>query len=114
MAATTVMHKPALTKRKSEFTPIIAELQAPKCNQDAFTPAKHLLFKAVPKVHTMKELGFPENMGVSPIAVSEPFPLFTGEAIMRMRQEILSPEVFNNCQYSSNLAHCYLRGFANK
>ena len=62
----------------------------------------------------MKELGFSEGIGVSPIAVSEPFQLFTEEAVMQMRREALSPEVFENCQYSSNLAHCYLRGFANK
>ncbi|TGJ82541.1 hypothetical protein E0Z10_g6228 [Xylaria hypoxylon] len=82
--------------------------------KDVFTPAKHLAFKDMPNVHTMKELGFSETAGVSPIAVSEPFRLFTEEAVMRMRQEVLSPEVFENCQYSSNLAQCYLRGFANK
>ncbi|KAG4219840.1 hypothetical protein PC116_g31681, partial [Phytophthora cactorum] len=62
----------------------------------------------------MKELGFAEDIGISPVAVSEPFPLFTEEAVMRMRKEVLSNEVLSNCQYSSNLAQCQLRGFANK
>ncbi|KAI3328857.1 hypothetical protein HD806DRAFT_480924 [Xylariaceae sp. AK1471] len=114
MAATPIIREPISTTRKLKLTPIITEPQVSKGNQDAFTPAKHLVFKEIPNVHTMKDLGFPESIGVSPIAVSEPFPLFAEEAVMRMRQEILSPEVFKNCQYSSNLAHCYLRGFANK
>ncbi|KAI0102929.1 hypothetical protein GGR51DRAFT_275981 [Nemania sp. FL0031] len=114
MADVAVTSQPALAETKSTFTPIISQTHAPNDNQDVFTPAKHLDFKEMPNVHTMKELGFTESTGVSPIAVSEPFKLFTEEAVMRMRREVLSAEVFENCQYSSNLAHCYLRGFANK
>ena len=79
---------------------------------DDFDPAKHLAFVPPPKVYTMKDLDFPEDAGVSPIAVSEPFSLFTQEAIERMRAEIMSDKVWENCQYSSNLAQCQLRGFA--
>ncbi|KAI1310476.1 hypothetical protein F5Y03DRAFT_392412 [Xylaria venustula] len=104
----------AVAQTKPNFTPIISQTHASDHSNDVFTPSKHLAFKEMPKVHTMKELGFSETMGVSPIAVSEPFRLFTEAAIMQMRREVLSPEVFENCQYSSNLAHCYLRGFANK
>ncbi|KAI0390526.1 hypothetical protein F5Y17DRAFT_471621 [Xylariaceae sp. FL0594] len=108
------MAQVALTRTKSGHTPIIAEPRISERKEDVFEPSRHLVFKETPAVHTMKELGFPETIGVSPIAVSEPFPLFTEDAVMRMRQEILSTEVFENCQYSSNLAHCYLRGFADK
>lgn len=79
-----------------------------------FDPTKHINFMPPPKVHTMQELNFPENAGVSPVAVSEPFQLFTPEAIHRMRAEILSTKVWDNCQYSSNLAQCQLRGFASR
>ncbi|KAI0539226.1 hypothetical protein GGR58DRAFT_242257 [Xylaria digitata] len=108
------MSQPVAAQTKPNFTPIISQTHISSDSQDVFTPAKHLAFKEMPNVHTMKELGFSEATGVSPVAVSEPFRLFTEEAVMRMRQEVLSPEVFENCQYSSNLAHCYLRGFANK
>ncbi|KAK5624620.1 hypothetical protein RRF57_000336 [Xylaria bambusicola] len=114
MATRVAMSQPVAAQTKPNFTPIISQAHSLDINYDDFTPAKHLAFKEMPKVHTMKELGFPETIGVSPIAVSEPFRLFTEEAVMRMRREVLSPEVFENCQYSSNLAHCYLRGFANK
>lgn len=62
----------------------------------------------------MKDLGLPEDTGISSVAVSEPFSLFTEEAVHRMRVEVLSEEVMANCQYSSDLAQCQLRGFAAK
>ena len=77
-----------------------------------FDPLKHLAFKPPERVYTMKDLHLPDDNGVSPVAVSEPFPLFTPEAVLRMRAEVLSKEVLANCQYSSHLAQCQLRGFA--
>ena len=83
--------------------------KAPKA--PCLEPAKHLNFQPPQKVWTMEEIGFADK-GVSPIAVSEPFPLFTEEAIKAMRAEVLSKPVWENCKYSSNLAKCQLRGFA--
>lgn len=79
-----------------------------------FDPKKHLNFKPPSKVYTMTDLKLPESTGVSPFAVSEPFQLFTQEAIERMRKEIFKPEVMDHYQYSSNLAQCQLRGYAAK
>ncbi|KAI1638427.1 hypothetical protein F4809DRAFT_659781 [Biscogniauxia mediterranea] len=115
MAAAAILPAPVqAVHTKKSWTPIIMGAQESRLDQCEFNPAKHLAFKEMPKVHTMTELGLPEDTGISPVAVSEPFPLFTEETVMRMRQEILSPEVLNNCQYSSSLAQCQLRGFANK
>lgn len=83
--------------------------QAPK---PAFDPEKHLAFTPPSKVHSMKELGYRDDVGVSPVGVSEPFPLFSEEAIKQMRSEVLSEDVWNRYRYSSNLAQCQLRGFA--
>ncbi|KAL4927146.1 uncharacterized protein BDV17DRAFT_282796 [Aspergillus undulatus] len=77
-----------------------------------FEPSKHLDFTPPSKVHSMKELGYAEDRGVSPIGVSEPFPLFSAEAIQQMRKEVLSDEVFSKWSYSSELAQCQLRGYA--
>jgi hypothetical protein len=79
----------------------------------AFNPELHLNFEPPTKLHMMKDLGLGDK-GISPVAVSEPFPLFTAGAIKQMRSEVLSQAVFDNCKYSSNLAHCQLRGFAPK
>lgn len=78
-----------------------------------FDPAKHLNHNPPKKIYSMAEIGR-SGQGISPIAVSEPFPLFTEDAVNQMRAEILSRTVLENCQYSSNLAACYLRGFAPK
>lgn len=86
--------------------------QGPIPDEYVFDPRQHIDFIPPSKVHTMLELSFPENAGVSPMAVSEPFHLFTPAAIRQMRAEILSNKVWDNCQYSSNLAQCQLRGFA--
>lgn len=112
MAAAAVL--PASADQKRHWIPNIAPPKLSETKNDVFDPTRHLAFKETPKVYTMKDIGLPEDTGISPVAVSEPFPLFTEDAVMKMRQEVLSPEVLSNCQYSSNLAHCQLRGFANK
>jgi hypothetical protein len=76
-----------------------------------FDATKHLAYSPPSKVWTMNELS-KGNQGISPVAVSEPFPLFTEEAVKQMRAEVLSKAVLENCKYSSNLAHLQLRGFA--
>ncbi|KAL1972380.1 hypothetical protein VTN31DRAFT_6794 [Thermomyces dupontii] len=77
-----------------------------------FDPSKHLVYTPPEKVWTMKELGFPEDRGISPVGVSEPFPLFSEEAVKQMRAEVLSENVWKHYRYSSNLSPCQLRGYA--
>ncbi|OAL23802.1 hypothetical protein AYO22_06121 [Fonsecaea multimorphosa] len=90
-----------------------SNMMAPKPPKGpTFDPDKHLNYQPPNKIWTMKEMGFAEQQGVSPNAVSEPFPLFTADAIQQMRAEVLSKPVWDNCKYSSELAHCQLRGFA--
>ncbi|KAK7916817.1 hypothetical protein PG985_010425 [Apiospora marii] len=115
MAAADVMPF-AVDPKPASWEPIIVEpakQEAAPLGNESFNAGQHLGFKKPPKVYSMKDLGLPENTGISPVAVSEPFPLFTQEAVMRMRKEVLCPEVLQNCKYSSNLAQCQLRGFAN-
>ena len=74
----------------------------------------HLNFKEPSRIYTMEDLGLPPDTGVTSFAVSEPFSLFTEQAVHRMRSEILTDKVFENCKYSSNLSQCQLRGFASE
>jgi hypothetical protein len=76
-----------------------------------FDPSRHLAFEEPKHILTMEELGF-SNTGVSPVAVSEPFPLFSEEAMDIMRSEILDPEVQEKYSVSSDIAHKQLRGYA--
>ncbi|KAL2064752.1 hypothetical protein VTL71DRAFT_3890 [Oculimacula yallundae] len=79
-----------------------------------FQPISHLAFEEPKHVHTMEELGFSANSGVSPVAVSDPFPLFSEEAIDIMRKEILDPEVLEKYSYTSDIAPRQIRGYAPK
>ena len=104
---------PAPTKRKvSNDKPLVDMTKVASVTKVPFDADKHLTFEPPSKIFTMKDLGLREDTGVSPVAVSEPFPLFSHEAIQQMRAEILDQNVWDHCQYSSNLAQCQLRGFA--
>jgi hypothetical protein len=83
-------------------------------SMESFDPTKHLAFTPPDKVLTMKDIGYLEDTGISPVAVSNPFPLFSKEAVERMRDEILKPEVMEECGFQSNLAASQLRGYSPK
>lgn len=57
----------------------------------------------------MEEIGL-EGHGISPVAASEPFPLFTTDAIKQIGAEIFSESVLRDYQYSSNFAKNMIRG----
>lgn len=76
----------------------------------AFDPEKHLNYVDEPEVILLKDIALPEDLGISPVAVSQPFQLFNDEAIRVMREEILNKEVWDNCLYSTDFAGCQLRG----
>jgi hypothetical protein len=79
-----------------------------------FNPSKHLAYEEPKYVHTMEDIGYPSSNGVSPVAVSEPFHLFSEEAVNIMRSEILDPEVQEKYSYTSDIAPKQLRGYAPK
>jgi hypothetical protein len=79
-----------------------------------FNPGKHLTFEEPTYIHTMEDIGYPSSNGVSPVAVSEPFRLFSEEAVNIMRSEILDPEVQEKYSYTSDIAPRQLRGYAPK
>jgi len=77
--------------------------------REDFDATKHLNFQPGTKTISMKEIGL-EGHGISPNAVSEPFPLFSEEAVMQIRAEVFSDEVVRNCQYSSTFNKNIIRG----
>lgn len=74
-----------------------------------FDPNRHLVFQPPKAITTMKEIGL-EGHGISPVAASEPFPLFSQEAIQQVRAEIFSEPVMRDCQYASTFAKNMVRG----
>jgi hypothetical protein len=77
-----------------------------------FDPYQHVIYKDPPTVLSMKHFGFAKDVGVSPVAATLPFPLFSSEAIQIMRSEIAKPEVRAGYHFSSNIANSQLRGYA--
>lgn len=102
---TTPMGKPKFQLPLQRPLPPAAYFKSP------FDPFKHLAYHTMPARHTMADIGL-ENQGISTIGVSEPFELFTPEAVCTMRNEVLSDEVWDNCRFSSSIAACQLRGMA--
>lgn len=83
----------------------------PKEDAPVFDPEQHLVFKQMPDILTMQDIGMAPDIGVSPVAVTHPFSLFSQEAIRIMRSEISKPEVTQNYTFSSNIAAAQLRGY---
>ncbi|KAK7555915.1 hypothetical protein IWX49DRAFT_612085 [Phyllosticta citricarpa] len=104
---------------RPNFKPIIQNVAAEKALEQKtrgteFQPEKHLAYKEKAEVIMMKDIGYPEDRGISPVAVSKPFPLFSQEAVHEMRSEIFQKEVVENCSCSSNIAASMIRGYVPK
>lgn len=114
MASATTMEKP--TQATPAFRPIIDDATAIHLANERidFEPQKHLAFEEPEQIVTMKDIGYPESRGVSPVAVSQPFRLFSKEAVQKMRSEIFKADVMDNCKFTSDIAACQLRGYSPK
>lgn len=97
------------------FKPIIDNLAAKrKLANVKFDPDQHLTFEEPESIVLMTDIGYSEKTGISPVAVSAPFRLFSTEAIQKFRDEALSDDALSNCSTSSNIAACHVRGFVPK
>lgn len=84
----------------------------PSSPRPPFDPSTHLCFVPPQQTLPMTDIHLSLDTGISPLAVSHPFPLFTPSAVARLREEILSDEVLASSAYSSNIAPAQLRGYA--
>lgn len=80
-----------------------------RIEKEIFNPKKHLSFSPPRGITTMEDIGLGGH-GISPVAASEPFPLFTVDAVKQIRAEIFSELVLRDCQYSSSFAENMIRG----
>lgn len=72
----------------------------------SFDPKKHLNYSGISGIHSMEELGH-KDKGISNIAITEPFAMFTQEAIDIMRSEMLDRKVLEKhyCPTSPTSGH---------
>ncbi|TAQ90472.1 hypothetical protein B7494_g1200 [Chlorociboria aeruginascens] len=99
---------------KRSFARYLASEYASPAVGKLFVPSAHLAYEEPKYIHTMEDLGYTASQGVSPVAVSEPFPLFSEDAVNIMRREILDKEVLENYSYASDIAPKQIRGYAPK
>ncbi|KAL4973057.1 hypothetical protein BDW66DRAFT_162377 [Aspergillus desertorum] len=96
------------TKPSSELPQSLIQ-EAKVAMKEEFDPERHLKFQPPQYIYTMEQIGL-KGHGISPHAASEPFPLFTQEAIAQMRAEIFDEKVLADCQYSSTFNKHMVRG----
>ncbi|KAE8367973.1 hypothetical protein BDV27DRAFT_57668 [Aspergillus caelatus] len=97
-----------MSPRKPLPQSLIEGAQIP--DRTPFYAEKHVNFKFPKRIITMKEIGL-EGAGITSTAISEPFTLFTEEAIKQMRAEIFSRQVLEKYQVGSDLAANMIRGY---
>ncbi|PSK60301.1 hypothetical protein B9Z65_451 [Elsinoe australis] len=81
--------------------------------QVPFDASRHLIFEAPSSIHSLKDFEL-EECGISSMAVSEPFPLFSREAIQQFRAEILSQEVLETSYCPTGDTSGHFRGHCPK
>lgn len=99
---------------KRSFAKYLASDHGSPAAGKLFNPHVHLNYEEPKYIHTMEDLGYSSSSGVSPVAVSEPFRLFSEEAVDIMRAEIFHRDVQENHVYSSDIAAKQIRGYAPK
>ncbi|KAJ9608213.1 hypothetical protein H2200_007201 [Cladophialophora chaetospira] len=106
--ATTVLPLPSVNHAFEKFEPIVTGPSAPA----RFDPVAHLCFQPPTSVVTLQELLLPEKDAVSPVAITEPFPLFTLEGVKQMRADLFRKEIVN--RYGDRTKrNCYkMRGYS--
>ncbi|KAF8513187.1 hypothetical protein BU17DRAFT_95688 [Hysterangium stoloniferum] len=88
-----------------------SELDSQSTSSAPFDPLQHMLQDyATPLSTKMSDLGF-NDTGSSGVAVTKPFPLFTLEAVRRIRGELFHPDTLSNHLFSDTLNPSVLRGF---
>ncbi|KAE8152761.1 hypothetical protein BDV25DRAFT_170013 [Aspergillus avenaceus] len=78
--------------------------------KEEFDAARHVNYVPPKKVWTMADIGL-EGVGISPTAISEPFPLFTESAVKQFRADLFSEPVLERCQFASSFATNMIRGY---
>jgi len=83
-------------------------------SQVVFDPDVHLAYTPPESRLTFEDLKHPAGQGISPVAVTQPFRLFSDEAIREIRREILSKKVVDEYSYVSKLAPFQAREFSER
>ncbi|CAE6467547.1 unnamed protein product [Rhizoctonia solani] len=76
-----------------------------------FDPKVHLAYSPPESRVMMEELG-KSGEGISPVGITQPFPLLSEEGVLALREELFSKHVLDRCTHTSDLAPCQIRGMS--
>src|ERR1700749_611064 len=106
--ATTILPLPSVGHAFEKVEPLVTSTEL----SPSFDPAEHLCFEPPKSVITLKELLLAEDNAISPVAITEPFPLFTLEGVKQMRADLFRSEVVN-MHGDRTKKNCYkMRGYS--
>ena len=78
-----------------------------------FDPEAHLCIQAPRGLITLEELGLSGESAISPVAITQPFPLFSAECVKLMRADLFRREVVEKHASRSSFNGCYkIRGYS--
>lgn len=107
---TAVLPLPSVDQAFAKVEPLIISPLTPE--PERFDPARHLRFEPPKSIVTLKELLLSEKDAISPVAITEPFPLFTLEGVKQMRADLFRPEVVK-AHGARHKTGCYkMRGYS--
>jgi hypothetical protein len=91
---------PAFTKVEGGVLNNTGPLSSPPVGRVVkFDPEKHMNFSPPSKFYTLNELGLSPEGAISPVAITEPFPLFTPEGIEEIRADLFRREMLEKHMY---------------
>lgn len=85
----------------------------PTTSSQAFDPNMHLCIQPPSGLISLEELGLANQSVISPIAMTQPFPLFRPECVERMRADLFRQKIIERHASRSSFKGCYkIRGYA--
>lgn len=81
---------------------------------DLFDPVKHMNYSKPTELTTLEELGLETSKAISPVAITNPFPLFSNEGVEAIRADVFRREVVGKHIFKEPKRPGYykLRGYA--
>ncbi|KAI1614568.1 hypothetical protein EDD36DRAFT_418399 [Exophiala viscosa] len=76
-----------------------------------FDPSQHLCFEKPKENVMLKDLGLSEEGAIAPLAITDPFPLFSLDCVRRMREEMFQEKIINGYHQRMEPGCYTLRGF---
>lgn len=76
-----------------------------------FDTSIHLAYQEPKEIHTLAEIKL-QNLPISNVASTDPFPFLSAEGVRALHRELFSKDVLDNCSFHTRPGSVQLRGMA--